>query len=199
MPISIAFNGLIADDSYSRSELGLISGREASAALDFSWSVSEKSALFLNVGYDRIESTQLGSEAASTADWRAENDDAFTTLGAGINIRQIGERFDLTLDYTRSEGTSEIEIDSAAALPQQFPDLETTLDYLRLRLGFEQSEKLEWNLNVRYQSFKAEDWALQGVAPGTIPLVLSLGALPYDDESVIVGIGVRYRMGAGSE
>ena len=42
----------------------------------------------------------------------------------------------LQLDYTRSEGTSQIQIDSEAALPAQFPDLETTLDYFRLRLGF---------------------------------------------------------------
>jgi MtrB/PioB family decaheme-associated outer membrane protein len=199
VPISVALNGLIADDSYSRSELGVLSGREASAALDFSWSVSEKSALFLNLGYDRIESTQTGSESASTADWRAENDDEFTTIGAGFNIRQIADRVDLQLDYTWSEGTSAIEIDSAAALPEQFPDLETNLDYLRLRLAFEQSAKLEWNLNLRYQVFEAEDWALEGVAPDSIPTVLSLGALPYDDESVIVGIGVRYRMGAAAE
>jgi MtrB/PioB family decaheme-associated outer membrane protein len=198
-PISIALNGLIADDSYSRSELGLISGRESSASVDFGWSTTQNSSLFLNVGYDRLESTQLGSESASTADWTAENDDTFTTIGAGFNIRQIGERFDLTLDYTRSEGTSEIGIDSAAAQAAQFPDLETTLDYLRLRLGFEQSARLAWNLDLRYQSFKAEDWALEGVAPDAIPLVLSLGALPYDDETVIVGIGVRYRMGAGEE
>ncbi len=84
-------------------------------------------------------------------------------------------------------------------MPEQFPDLETTLDYLRLRLAFEQSARLEWNLNLRYQVFDAKDWALEGVAPDTIPLVLSLGALPYDDESVIVGLGVRYRMGAGDE
>jgi MtrB/PioB family decaheme-associated outer membrane protein len=198
-PISIALNGLIADDSYSRSELGLISGRESSASVDFGWSTSENSSLFLNVGYDRIESKQLGSEAASTADWIAENDDEFSTIGAGFNIRQIADRFDLQLDYTRSEGTSEINIDSASALPEQFPDLETTLDYLRLRLAFEQSARLEWNLNLRYQVFEAEDWTLEGVAPDTIPLVLSLGALPYDDESVIVGIGVRYRLGAGEE
>jgi MtrB/PioB family decaheme-associated outer membrane protein len=198
-PISVTLNGLITDDSYSRSELGLVSGRESSAALDFSWSVSENAALFLNVGYDRIESSQLGSESASVADWRAENDDEFTTIGAGFNIRQIAERFNLQLDYTRSEGTSEIEIDSASALPEQFPDLETTLDYLRFRLAFEQSARLEWNLNLRYQVFEAKDWALERVAPDTIPLVLSLGALPYDDESVIVGLGVRYRMGAGDE
>jgi MtrB/PioB family decaheme-associated outer membrane protein len=198
-PLSVTLVGLLADDSYSRSQLGLISGKELNAAMDFSWSVSERAALFVNVGYDRLESEQLNSEGGGSADWRADNEDEFTTVGAGFNMRQIGERFDLQLDYTRSEGTSQIQIDSAAALPAQFPDLETTLDYFRLRLGFEQSARLEWDLNVRYQRFQAEDWALQGVAPDTISTVLSLGALPYDDEQVIVGLGVRYRMGASEE
>jgi hypothetical protein len=35
---------------------------------------------------------------------------------------------------------------------------------------------------------------LQGVAPGTIPDVLSLGALPYDDEALWIGIGIRYSL-----
>jgi hypothetical protein len=98
-----------------------------------------------------------------------------------------------------SEGTSSINLDSAADAPAQFPDLETTLDYLRVRLGFRQSERIEWNLYALYQTFESEDWALQGVTPDALPLLLSLGATPYDDEQVIVGIGFRYRMGAKSE
>ena len=193
-PISISVNGLYADDSYTRSQLGLISGEELSLAADFSWAISEKASLYVNTGYETFESTQLGSESFAAADWRADNEDEFTTIGAGFNIREIGEKFDLQLDYMRSNGTSQIGIDSAAALPAQFPDLETTLDYLRLRLAYQQSERVEWNLNLRYQSFTAEDWALQGVAPDTVPLLLSLGAMPYDDESIIVGIGIRYRL-----
>ena len=79
------------------------------------------------------------------------------------------------------------------------PDLETTLDYLRARLGFRQSDRIEWNLYALYQTFKSEDWALQGVTPDALPLLLSLGATPYDDEQVIVGLGFRYKMGGKSE
>jgi hypothetical protein len=99
----------------------------------------------------------------------------------------------------RSEGTSKINLDSVVDGPAQFPDLETALDYLRVRLGFRQSERIEWNLYALYQTFESEDWALQGVTPDALPLLLSLGATPYDDEQVIVGIGFRYRMGAKSE
>ena len=198
-PISISLTGLFADDDYRKSELGLAAAEEQSIALDFGWSITESTSVYFNTGYETIESTQFGSEAFAEPDWRADNEDEFTTIGAGLNMREIGERFDLRLDYMRSDGTSKISLDSAADAPAQFPDLETTLDYLRFTLGFRQSERIEWNLNVLYQTFKAEDWALAGVAPDTIPVVLSLGAQPYDDEQVIVGIGFRYRMGGNKE
>jgi MtrB/PioB family decaheme-associated outer membrane protein len=198
-PISISLNALYADDDYKKSDLGLASGEELSVALDFSWSISEKTSLYLNTGYDTLESTQFGSEAFAEPDWRADNDDEFTTIGAGFNIREIAEKFDLQLDYIRSEGTSKINLDSATASAGQFPDLETTLDYLRLSLDFRQSERIEWNLYALYRTFETRDWALEGVTPDALPLVLSLGATPYDDEQVIFGLGFRYSMGGKKE
>jgi MtrB/PioB family decaheme-associated outer membrane protein len=198
-PISVSLTGLFADDEYTRSELGLTDASELSVALDVGWSITESTSVYLNTGYETLESTQVGSEAFAESDWLADNEDEFTTIGAGINFREIGERFDLQLDYMRSEGTSKINLDSVVDGPAQFPDLETALDYLRVRLGFRQSERIEWNLYALYQTFESEDWALQGVTPDALPLLLSLGATPYDDEQVIVGIGFRYRMGAKSE
>jgi hypothetical protein len=198
-PISVSLTGLFADDEYTRSEVGLTDASEVSVALDFGWSISETTSLYFNTGFDTLESTQFGSESFADADWRADNEDEFMTVGAGINFREIGERFDLQLDYMRSEGTSSINLDSAADAPAQFPDLETTLDYLRVRLGFRQSERIEWNLYALYQTFESEDWALQGVTPDALPLLLSLGATPYDDEQVIVGLGFRYKMGGKKE
>lgn len=194
-PVSVSLTGLFADDEYTRSELGLTDAEEISLALDFGWSVSENTSLYLNTGFDMIESTQFGSESFAEPDWRADNEDEFRTTGVGVNFRELGERFDLQLDYMRSEGTSSIDLDSAADPAAQFPDLETTLDYLRVRLGFRQSERIEWNLYALYQTFETEDWALQGVTPDALPLLLSLGATPYDDEQVIVGLGFRYKMG----
>jgi hypothetical protein len=198
-PISISLYTLYADDDYNKSDLGLVSGEELSVALDFSWSISEQTSLYLNTGYDTLESTQFGSEAFAEPDWRADNEDEFTTIGAGFNIREIAERFDLQLDYIRSEGTSKINLDSSSSSAGQFPDLETTLDYLRASLGFRQSERIEWSLYALYRTFESEDWALEGVTPDALPLLLSLGATPYDDEQVIVGLAFRYRMGGKKE
>ncbi|MDX1506742.1 MAG: MtrB/PioB family outer membrane beta-barrel protein, partial [Woeseiaceae bacterium] len=92
-----------------------------------------------------------------------------------------------------TDGESKIRIDSAANLPEQFPNLENRYDQVRLALTYRRSASLEFDLALNYQAFESSDWSLAGVAPDTIPVVLSLGAQPYDDESFIVGIGVRYR------
>jgi hypothetical protein len=36
------------------------------------------------------------------------------------------------------------------------------------------------NAGLHYEGFTVEDWALADVAPDTIPVVLTLGAKPYD-------------------
>jgi MtrB/PioB family decaheme-associated outer membrane protein len=193
-PVSISLNSLYADDDYNRSSIGLISGEELSYTTDFSWSFSEKGSLYVNYGVDGLESDQVGSELFGDPDWHATNDDDFTTIGAGFRLQQISDNIDLQLDYSHSEGESQIVVDGAASVADTFPDLTTTIDYLRLSLGYQRSERLGFDLNVSYQTFEADDWALQGVAPGTIPEVLSLGALPYDDDSLWIGIGIRYSL-----
>ena len=195
-PVSLTVNGMYSDDEYTRSLLGLTAGEDLRLAADLSWAFSENASLYVTGGYENIESEQSGSEAFAIPDWRANNTDKFYTAGAGFRIRKIADKFDLQMDYTRSDGTTEIETNSASAGLSPFPDLESTFDYLRLRLAYNRSERLQLNANVRLQRFAAEDWALEGVGPATIPVILTLGADPYDDETWIIGFGFRYLIGA---
>lgn len=198
-PVTFTFNSLYADDSYTRSLMGLTSGEELRLTGDLSWALGAKSSLYLTAGYENIESEQFGSEAFGREDWNATNKDDFVTAGGGFRVREIGGKFDLELDYTRSEGTSEINVTSLAGGPSQFPDLESTLEHLRLMLSYQQSERLAFTMNLRYQSFLAKDWALEGVEPATIPSVLTLGAQPYDEDQVIFGLGFRYSIGGSAK
>jgi MtrB/PioB family decaheme-associated outer membrane protein len=198
-PVTITLNGLYADDSYTQSRMGLISGEELRITGDLSWALGDRSSLYLTGGYENIESEQFGSELFAREDWNASNNDNFYTAGGGFRAREIGGKLDLQLDYTRSEGTSEIDIASTVSGQSQFPDLESTFDYLRLLLSYQQSERLALTLNLRYQSFLAEDWALEGVAPDTIPSVLTLGAQPYDEDMMIIGLGFRYSIGGSGD
>lgn len=195
VPLSLAFKALFADDSYSRSELGLTSAKEDSYSIDFNWFVSEKASIFINAGVDDLESEQFNSESFSDPDWQANNDDNFSSVGLGFKFRNIG-KFDMMLSTLTSRGESKIGITSAASGADQFPDLETDLDRVRFDLLYRRSTSLEFTFYATYQRFQTSDWALQGVTPDAVPLLFSLGAEPYDEENYLVGFGVRYRMAA---
>lgn len=198
-PVSLTVNGMYTDDEYTHSQLGLTEGDDLRLAADLSWALSDNASLYVSGGYENIESEQFGSELFALPDWRATNEDNFYTAGGGFRIKEIGGKFDLQMDYTRSDGTSKINVASASGGLSQFPDLESTLDYLRLKLSYQRSDRLELTMNLRYQSFSAEDWALEGVGPATIPVVLTLGANPYDDEIFIFGLGFRYLIDGSDE
>lgn len=197
-PVSFTFHGMIAEDDYTQSQLGVTGAEELRFNADLNWSVSESASVYLTGGLENIESEQFGGQPSVTPDWQAQNDDNFFTVGGGFRIRQIAEKVDLQMDYMRSDGSSEIQLTSSGEL-SQFPDLESTLDHVRLKLSYHSSERLELNLNLRYQSFSTEDWTLDGVGPATIPVVLTLGADPYNDDVFVFGLGFRYSMGSGKD
>ncbi|HEY5622421.1 MAG TPA: MtrB/PioB family decaheme-associated outer membrane protein [Gammaproteobacteria bacterium] len=192
LPISISGTVRLADDSYTRSRLGLVASDDVRVAADFSWAMSESSSLYLSAALDEIDSEQAGSEQFLEPDWRATHADEFLTYGGGYRVEGLRERFDLEIDYTRGAGQSRIDLTSASAGGGPFPELQSTLDSLRVRLRYRVSERLEGHLDFRYERFNADDWTLQSVEPATIPNVLSLGADPYDYDVVRIGVGVRY-------
>ncbi|MDH4125273.1 MAG: MtrB/PioB family decaheme-associated outer membrane protein [Gammaproteobacteria bacterium] len=194
LPLSIVFDSLYAEDTYTNSQLGLTGGEQIRFGADANWLVTDRATVYLNIGFDNLSSDQSGSEASGAADWRATGDDDFSTVGAGLTLNSIADKFDLKFDYTRSSGDSRITIDTMNSGGTEFPKLLSDFDQLRATLSYQRSEHLEVNLELRYQSFSTEDWALQGVAPATIPVVLSLGATPYDDDVFIAGISFRYRI-----
>lgn len=197
--VSATIKALIADDEYTDSEVGITDGEELRVAADLNWAMSENASLYLTAGFEDINSNQVGSEAFSTPDWIATHDDKFASVGMGFRVRNIADKVDVQMDFLRSEGQTAIDVDAEVAGSSEFPDLESVLDYLRFRLAYRQSERLELNLNLLYQRFEAEDWALEGVTPAAIPEVLSLGARPYDDEVFMIGFGFMYRTGADTE
>lgn len=194
-PVSITVTGLYADDNYSRSRIGLTAANNLRLAADLSWLISENVSFYLSGGYEDVESEQAGSEAFADPDWFANVNDDFLTYGAGIRAREIAGKFALQFDYTRSDGTSAIDMNSAFSGTSSFPDLETTLDYVRAQFSWRYSERIEFDATLRYQRFDTEDWALQGVGPATLPTVLTLGADPYDDQQFLFGVGFRYFVG----
>ena len=194
-PVSITVSALAADDDFSRSQLGMTNATNTHVSLDLNWVISERTTAFLIVGEESIDADQSGSEAFSQPDWTAQHRDSFSHIGGGFEIRNLGENTDLLLDYTHSEGETGITVDRTGASASVFPNIDTDFDSLRARLRYRRSERFDIDLNLRYEQFKTDDWALNGVEPATIPTVLTMGAQPYDYDVWVVGLSFRYLVG----
>jgi MtrB/PioB family decaheme-associated outer membrane protein len=191
-PISIGMSYLYADDSYSESELGITDSEESRFNFDFSWAVSDATSLYVNAGSDSIDESFQGPG------WQASHDDAFTHYGGGFRFAGKDEKIDWTLDYTRSDGETDILFSGQNISSNPLPKLESTMDSLRLVMNYRMSERMDLNLGLRYEQFETADWALDGVQPDTIPVILTMGADAYDYDVWVVGVGIRYRIGTGA-
>ena len=195
-PFSFSATLLAADDDYTQSRLGMTDSSEMRATVDLSWAISDQSSAYLMFGKEEIDATQLGSEQSADADWSAVHEDTFDHLGLGIRWRQLTEKLDLRLDYSHGSGNTSIGVTSLSFGGQSnLPDLESALDSVRLEGLYRWTERLDATINVRFESFSTDDWALQDVAPDTLPTILTLGAEPYNYDVWAVGIGFRYRFG----
>ncbi len=192
LPLSLGASAFYADDSYTRSELGLISSLDRRYALDLTWTINEKFTAYLNGGQEKIDSTTLGSSSFAAPDWRGEVQDEFTTWGGGLAAR-FGEKARLDLGYTRAEGDSDTTIRGVAA--GAFPTVTSELDSFQADFTYGWSERLDLVFGWRYESFDSDNWAWSGIEPDTLATILSLGADPYEYDVNYVTASFRYYFG----
>jgi len=198
-PFSVGVTAFVADDEYTQSALGMQESDEQRITADLSWAINDNASTYLMVGQETINAEQLGSELGGDADWQAQHEDSFNSVGVGFVWRQAEGKFDLKMDYTHGNGETDILMSSMSGGQSLLPDLKSTLESLRLEAEYRWSDRWETTVHVRYESFSADDWALQDVEPDTLPTILTLGADPYDYDVWAIGIGFRYRVGSVSD
>lgn len=191
--LTVALAGFGRKDDYVNSPIGLTGSRDSGGTADLSWAASEHVALFAAYGRQEIESRQAGSESFGTPDWLAEFDDRFETASIGVRLDRLRERWNIRFDYFYSDGRSDIEVQRGSA--ESFPPLRTLTHGPSLEAEFRASEALDVIGSFRYEHYDADDWALDGVGPATLPSVLASGANAYDHDATVLGLSFRYRFG----
>ena len=195
LPVSGTLITRVTDDSYSQSRVGLTASDSFYVGLDVGFAMSERTSAYLVAGRESIEAAQTGSGSTGQPEWAADHEDNFNHLGLGIDMRGISEKIDATIDYTRTDGETQIGVSGMAIDSGRFPDIDSTMDSIRLKLSYRHSDRLDLNFRLIYESFESNDWAIAGVEPDTIPSVLTLGADPYDYDVWVISLGFRYRIG----
>ncbi|HEX7060990.1 MAG TPA: MtrB/PioB family decaheme-associated outer membrane protein [Woeseiaceae bacterium] len=198
-PVLLSLDVTYAEDEYTKSLLGLTEGDDLRIAGDLSFTLNERRYFYVHGGYERIDSEQRGSESFGLPDWSAGISDRFVSAGAGMRFRQIADNMDFTLDYTYAAGRTEIATHSSSGGFSTFPDLVTDMSSLCLELDWTRSARLSIGAHLRWDTIDMDDWALDGVAPDTVPVLLSLGAEPWDYDLLFFGIGFTWRVGGEEE
>jgi len=188
--LTLGFSLDYATDDYTDSLIGLTAGSELGVHADAAMQLAEATNLHFFVGQQKLKSSQAGSQTLSTPDWYADNNDTITTAGIGLT-HMINEQLDIGADFTVSRSVGEVTVTSGS--PSVFPDNVTNLDSLKLYANYKIKEAISLYLGYWYESYDSSNWALDGVAPDTIPTVLSLGIQSPSYDVSVVAVSLRYQ------
>ena len=179
-------------DKYSSSDIGLTDGRDISLNGDVTMILTEQTSLHLFANREEIKSTQVGSQTFSIADWSGENKDIFYFVGVGVKHAAIKDKLDVGADLSTSRSWSKVSVNTGVSNPP-FPDLSTKLDSLKLYANYRLKKDVSLHAGYWFQRFDSRNWMLDGVAPGTIPNVLSLGEQSPQYHVNLFRLSVKYK------
>ncbi len=196
LPLTLSASATYADDSYTKSQVGLRSGIDRRYGIDVNWAINDKLSAYVNGGQDKIDSRQWGSSTFSSPDWKGIVQDAFSTLGTGVTAR-FSDRLSLGLDYTWAQGNSHTTIKGVNA--GDFPAVRSELSSFKADFNYDVTERMGVVFTWWYERFTSSDWALNGIGPATLPNVLSLGADPYNYSVNYATIALQYSFGSPAQ
>lgn len=190
--ITIDLSVDLSSDDYTNSLVGLTESQEADFNVDMSVLVTEVTSMHLFAGRQQIKSKQAGSQSFSTPDWTAKTNDTFDSFGIGVKHQLLKNKLDVGADYVLARSTGKTDVD-AGTPDGNFPDLKTDLHSVKLFADYRLKQNMTLHTAYWYEHYNAKDWAVDNVAPDTIPNVISYGeeAPHYGVHAVMVS--ARYR------
>ena len=188
--VGVEFN--YADDDYSDSTVGLTSSNDVNFGGDASVILTKLTSLHFFLNHEEINSKQAGSQGFSTPDWTAENNDTVDTAGIGLKHTVVTNKLDVGADYTTSRSHGAVKVDVGAP-SAAFPDQVTLLDSVKLYATYRLKDNMSLHGAYWYERYNTKDWMLDGVTPGTIPNVLTLGEQPPSYHVNVITLSVRYK------
>lgn len=205
MPIeSVTLGAMVgfANEDYDDTDLGLRSRRALSWGFDASWAPLETLTAYAYYTRETFRSRQSGRSfvagAASVWDdnsnWRQRDDDDVDTVGAGLEWLAIEDRLTLRADFVYSFAQDSIDLEAGSTLGAVLP-LPTSQSRrfdVSVSAEVEIVEHVKARVGYMFESFEADDWALDGVEPNTISEVLSLGEDDPNYGAHLVGLSLEY-------
>ncbi|UCH53078.1 MAG: MtrB/PioB family decaheme-associated outer membrane protein [Pseudomonadota bacterium] len=189
--MTLGFGIDYAADDYSSSSVGLLNSEDWNFSGDLSVLLTKNTTFHAFANYQTIHSQQAGASSfVNPPDWYASNDDVIGTVGVGVKRKTLGGKLDLGADYAASRSRGKTTITGGGA---GFPDITAQLNSLKLSGTYRFSNTLSLAAAYWYESYRSQDWQLDGVNPSTIPNVLSLGESSPHYNVNFISLSLRYK------
>lgn len=189
-----------AQDRYEESLVGLVAADYDQFSADASlqlWRGMVLSGFFSRETYDSATIGAASFSVPNTAppNWRGRTDDRHDMQGVALGWPGLASgRLDLRADWTRADTTGQVRIESPlGAAATAYPPLRSRLEGAQLVADWHLNPRWTLNAGWRWEKYSADDWALDGVGPATVPSVLSFGAQTLDYDVNVFLVGFRYR------
>ena len=181
-----------SNDGYTRSLVGLQNARSVNITADLSAALSEKTLLTFFAQSDRMRSRQAGSQTSLFPDWEAAGSDRFHALGMGVKHTLLADKLELGADLSFSRTKSDLRVDQGLDQPG-FPQANSSQDTLKLYARYKLADNLWLNGSFWHERYDSVDWRLDGVLPGTVQNLLSLGQQSPDYRVTVLNVSLRYQ------
>ncbi len=203
--VTLGFNASYLKDDYSESELGLTASKAGQYSLDATYTPSESLTLYTFYSYEDFRADQdghsysggavkLGQAFDPTRDWFASHRDRVNTVGAGAKHTITKNKFDIGADYVYAGSKSDVDVTTGTALTSgPLPTSPTRLNSLSLYGKYQLQKNMSLKARYRVEKYRADDWALDGVAPNTLANVILLGETSPDYRVHVITFSLGYR------
>ena len=179
-------------DRYRDTAIGLTSGRDWSLNGDASLLLAENTTAHAFASHQVVKSRQAGSQAFANPDWSAETRDRIDVWGLGLRHAFIKDKFDVGADYVYTRARGATNVDAGVGDPP-FPEQTTTRQ--GLQLTFTYRVDAQWSVNGGYwtERYRSANWALDGVAPASVPNLLAFGEQAPQYRVNVFRLAAKYR------
>ena len=185
-------------DDYSDSVIGLTEATQPVYTIDFSYTPRHNITTYGYYTYETIESSQAGSALGTTvADWEADFEDTFDTIGIGAKWTDLG-KWDIGADIvlSKSSGSSEMRDLAVPGTAGQYPETKTELTSVKLWTSYHHSKQLAYKLGFWFEEYSADNWAIDGLLPydpAAVENTLLLGNETLDYNVYVITASASYR------
>ena len=191
--VQITWTGSYSSDDYTNSLIGLTDSEYLDSTIDLALIPASDVVVHAFYTWESIDSEVTNSSTATAPNWFGDSEDRIRTVGVGIDFTNLLERgIDFSVDYVRSRSEGDYDIDDGAA-STPFPDLLTRLNGIRLQATYPLKTGAELVFDYYRESWRTEDWTIDGVEPDTIRNLLSLGEDSPDYSVDRLGVWYRAR------